>query len=187
MKRTAILFRRALNRKRSRENLFSNPSKKRKEFIESCKKRNSDLSFATIVTNNYEDNYENATIGKNVVVNDAFLDLHGKITLGDNVFFGWGVKILTGTHDMSYTGVKRQFAIASKPVTLETGVWVASFAIILPGSVVGIDSVVSAGSVVKGTFPSKAVIQGNPARIVGKIKPISNQNNVSDSINENQF
>jgi len=186
MKRKAILFRRALNKKRSREDRFSNSSKKRKEFIESCKKRNSDLSFATIVTNNDDDNYENATVGKNVVVNDAFLDLHGKITLGDNVFFGWGVKILTGTHDIRYTGPKRQFAISSKPVTLETGVWVASFAIILPGSVVGMDSVVSAGSVVKGTFPPKAVIQGNPARIVDKITPIANQNNASDSINTNQ-
>ena len=55
---------------------------------------------------------------------------------------------------------------SSKPVFIGPGVWVASYAIILPGAVIGEDSVVSAGSVVKGAFPSGQLISGNPAKTV---------------------
>jgi acetyltransferase-like isoleucine patch superfamily enzyme len=39
----------------------------------------------------------------------------------------------------------------------------------LPETVIGDDSVVSSGSVVKGVFPSGQLISGNPAKVVKSI------------------
>ena len=39
-------------------------------------------------------------------------------------------------------------------------------ATILKGTIIGNNSIVSAGSVVKGHFPDNCIIQGNPATIV---------------------
>ena len=49
-------------------------------------------------------------------------------------------------------------------------VFVGARAIILPGTKIGEDSVVSAGSVVRGHFDSRVIIAGNPARVVGQVK-----------------
>jgi acetyltransferase-like isoleucine patch superfamily enzyme len=42
-------------------------------------------------------------------------------------------------------------------------------AILLPGTTIGDHSIVGAGSVVSGTVPSRTIVAGNPARVVGKV------------------
>jgi maltose O-acetyltransferase len=79
------------------------------------------------------------------------------------------VKVLTGTHPIFARGIARQQMSSFRPVFIGPGVWVASCAIILPGAVIGEDSVVSAGSVIKGIFPSGQLISGNPAKTVESI------------------
>lgn len=112
-------------------------------------------------------------IGKNFTASGEpkpFFDCQNQITIGDTVFFGHGVKILTGYHE--YDKVyeqKRLRTIKSKPVAIGDGVWVASFSIILPGVHIGKNSVVGAGSVVTKDIPDHELWAGNPAR---KIKNI---------------
>jgi len=118
----------------------------------------------------YLNNYDKIHIGKNVILNDAFLDTNGEIFIGDNVFFGHGVKILTGYHDYMELGFKRQTAIYNKSVVIKDGVWVASFSIILPGVTIGENAVVGAGSVVTKDVAANAVVVGNPAKIIKYIK-----------------
>jgi len=137
----------------------------RRNFLQRCKKRNSSVELSTI----YPHDYENLHIGSNVIANDAYFDTSGNITIGDATFFGWGVKILTGTHPIHERGIIRQQMSSSKDVLIGKGVWIASYAIILPGSVIGDDSVVSAGSVVFGIFPPEKLIAGNPARVIKSI------------------
>lgn len=134
----------------------------RKIFLQSCERCNSRFALASV----YPSNYENLHIGSNVRVNNAYFNTQGDITIGDATFFGWGVKVLTGTHPIYERGIVRQKTISSKSVFIGAGVWVASYAIILPGSVIGDNCVVSAGSVVKGIFPADKLIAGNPARII---------------------
>lgn len=109
-------------------------------------------------------------LGRNVVLNDAFLDLLAPVTIEDNVFFGHNVRILTGLHDVEKLGLERQCAIVSRPVTIETGVWIASYAVILPGAHIGKNAVVAAGSVVSGRVEPYTVVAGNPARVIREIR-----------------
>lgn len=50
--------------------------------------------------------------------------------------------------------------------------------IILPGSTVGDNSIVAAGSIVRGVFPSGVVIGGQPAKVIGTIEDYRKRNSV---------
>jgi acetyltransferase-like isoleucine patch superfamily enzyme len=52
------------------------------------------------------------------------------------------------------------------PVSIGVGSWVGTGAIILPGTTIGRNVVVAAGSVVRGCVPDRCVVAGVPARIV---------------------
>jgi acetyltransferase-like isoleucine patch superfamily enzyme len=56
-------------------------------------------------------------------------------------------------------------------VSIGTGSWLGTGAIVLPGSVLGRNVVVAAGSVVRGKFPDQCVVAGVPARIVREYVP----------------
>ena len=110
-------------------------------------------------------------IGKNCVIGfGAIIDCLGQVTIEDNVFFGHRVMVLTGSHDYTKFGLGRQMsAPPGKPVTIKTGAWVASGAIIYPGITIGEHSVVAAGAVVTKNVPSYTVVGGNPAKVIKRI------------------
>mgnify|MGYP000845675845 CR=1 FL=1 len=58
-----------------------------------------------------------------------------------------------------------------KPVEIQDNAWIGSNVLILPGSVVGEGSIVSAHSVVAGTVAPYTIVAGNPARRVGTLVP----------------
>lgn len=117
----------------------------------------------------YFDAPDRLHLGDNVVLNDAFLDLHDHIWIGNETFFGHHVAVLTGSHDINSFGRQRQLEIRSAPVRIGEGVWIASFSIVLPGTEIGSHSVVSAGSVVRGRIPPYVIVAGNPAKIVKRL------------------
>jgi acetyltransferase-like isoleucine patch superfamily enzyme len=119
----------------------------------------------------YGDNLSNLVLGDNIWINDAFLDVQNTITIESNVGFGHQVKILTGSHDIKRFG-KERGKIISKPVIIKTGVWIASFAIVLPGTEIGEHSVIAAGSVIRGKIPPYTLVAGNPAKIVLELNAI---------------
>lgn len=87
------------------------------------------------------------------------------ITIGDDVFVGPNVQLLTATHPLD--GATRQRKIeGGKPITLEDNVWLGGGVIVLPGVTIGKGSVVGAGAVVTKSLPPNVVAVGNPARIV---------------------
>jgi len=114
-------------------------------------------------------NYKKPSIGKECQLNNAFLDCRDQITIGDNVFFGHDVMILTSSHDYTKKGHDRMYAIVSKPVVIKDGVWIASRATILSGVTIGENSVIGAGSVVTKDVPANELWAGNPARLIKKI------------------
>lgn len=57
------------------------------------------------------------------------------------------------------------------PVTLKTGCWIGTGAVILPGVTVGRNAVVAANSVVTADVPDRTVFGGVPARMIRRLDP----------------
>ena len=54
-----------------------------------------------------------------------------------------------------------------RSIRIEEGGWICAGSILLPGTVVGREAIVSAGSVTQGEIPERAIVRGNPAVKVG--------------------
>lgn len=57
-------------------------------------------------------------------------------------------------------------AYIRRPVHICRGAFIGANTIILPGTEIGENCIIGAGSTVKGKVPSDSVLAGNPARIV---------------------
>jgi maltose O-acetyltransferase len=103
---------------------------------------------------------QNVWIARSTGFDDGFLWL---ISIGDNSTIAGGVSILA--HDAS---TKRHLGhtIIGR-VTIGHRVYIGHGTIVLPCTTIGDDSIIGAGSIVKGTIPPKSVVVGNPARVVG--------------------
>ena len=82
------------------------------------------------------------------------------VTLGRRCVVAENVSIF----DTNYHEVDQGAGVFSSPVVIEENVWIAHGAIILPGTRIGAHSVVGAGAVVGGEFPTRSLIGGVPAR-----------------------
>lgn len=108
-------------------------------------------------------------IRENCSLVDVLLDCAAQITIEDNVFFGHGCQVLTSMHDYTKLGKDRMEYSILGPVTIKTGAWIASGAIITKGVVVGEHAVVAAGAVVTKDVPPYAIVMGVPAEVKGYI------------------
>lgn len=107
------------------------------------------------------------TIGKRVYINHActFLDMGG-ITLEDDVLIGPKVNLVTENHPLD--PVNRR-ALISKPIVIKRNAWIGAAATILPGVMIGENSVVAAGAVVTSDVPPNTIVGGVPAKIIKTI------------------
>ncbi|HEY3866370.1 MAG TPA: hypothetical protein VGL54_09835 [Solirubrobacteraceae bacterium] len=115
---------------------------------------------------------ERLHIARTAVLNDALLNtISGSITVGEHAFFGHGVSLLTGTHDVSLTGLERQLAVPEegRDIVIGPGAWITSRAVVLGPCRIGANAVVAAGAVVNINLPAGAIAAGVPARVVGHI------------------
>jgi len=105
-------------------------------------------------------------------VNNAILNVvSGTITIDEFAFFGHDVALLTGTHDIEERGRSRQTscAVSGRDIHIESGVWIASRALVIGPCRIGRDSVVAAGSVVRGDVAPRTVVGGNPLRVIKQL------------------
>jgi len=102
-----------------------------------------------------------------VIGRGSHIIAHHSITIGDDVFTGPYVYITDQNH--SYTDpdtpIGRQWPV-NAAVSIGAGSWLGAAAVILPGTQIGVNVVVGAGSVVRGQVPDHCVVAGVPARIV---------------------
>lgn len=90
-------------------------------------------------------------MGAHAYVNmNSVLDGCSDITLGDGVRVGLGVTILTGTHPIEPSVMRRDVftPIMCRPVVVERGCWIGSNTLLMPGVHIGEGCVVGGGSVV---------------------------------------
>lgn len=111
-------------------------------------------------------------VGNKVVINMncTFVD-NNIIEIGDNVLIASNVQIYTATHStnvherMTEEGgdICKTYAL---PIKICDGAWIGGGAIILPGVIIGKNSVIGAGSVVTRSIPENCVAVGNPCKVI---------------------
>lgn len=105
----------------------------------------------------------NLEIGEHTVINNACrFDNRYPIKIGNNVSITYGTSIFTKGHDID----DALFRTKGAGVIIEDYVWIAAYAIILPGVTLGRGSVVLPGSVVTTSTGEFQVVGGNPATFV---------------------
>lgn len=115
----------------------------------------------------------------NYISSDVYFDGHdySKITLSDGCVLSREVLLLT--HDYSIArGIK---AISGdkwktrggtphflKEIYVGENSFIGARSMLLPGTHIGKNCIVGAGSVVKGTIPDNSIVVGNPAKVLAK-------------------
>jgi len=124
----------------------------------------------------YAINCSNIYIGRKVVIRPgsmlfAVRGTTGKIIIEDDVLIGSCTHIYVSNHQYSDLSrpIAQQGHIEPKPVTLKKGCWVGANVTILPGVIIGENSVVGAGSIVTKDVSAYTVVCGNPARVIKEI------------------
>lgn len=87
----------------------------------------------------------------------------GKITIGRGTWIAGNVGIITSNHTIGNLEEHDE----AKEVILGERCWIGMNSMILPGVILGNDTVVGAGSIVSKSFPEgNCVIAGNPAKLI---------------------
>ena len=106
-------------------------------------------------------------VGNNVKI-QSMVFIPGMTLIEDDVFIGPNVIFLNDPHPMLCPKYKE----CRGGATIEKLVRVGANSTILPGVVIGENSVVGAGSVVTKDVPPNSVVLGNPARITKKTEEL---------------
>ncbi|MCD8012434.1 MAG: acyltransferase [Lachnospiraceae bacterium] len=103
---------------------------------------------------------------KTFMNNNVCITARNKITIGNNVKIANNVVVID--HDHDYMNGNKGYKVGS--VVIEDGVWIGANAVILKDTFIGKNSVIGAGSVVKGVVPSNTVFGGEMASIIKKFE-----------------
>lgn len=104
-------------------------------------------------------------MGNNSAIGDfTHFGAPGGIEIGNDVIMGSYISFHSENHNFQdTTKLIREQGVSSKGIVLGNNIWVGAKVTFLDGSVVGNNSVVAAGAVVKGEFPDNVIIGGVPA------------------------
>lgn len=108
------------------------------------------------------------TIGKRCFIQQSCTFYgRGGITIGDDVFIGPKVNLITLNHDIN---PDNRDATYSRPIVIEDKAWIGINSTILPGVTIGYGSIVGANSLVTKDVPPMTVVGGNPAKVFKRIE-----------------
>ncbi|TVR53720.1 MAG: colanic acid biosynthesis acetyltransferase WcaF [Puniceicoccaceae bacterium] len=89
---------------------------------------------------------------------EAFILNFEPVRIGRHACVSQRVFLCGGNHDYR----RPDFAFRNGPITIDDGAWIGAQAFVGPGVTVGIDAVVTAGSIVTRNLPPGMVCSGNP-------------------------
>jgi UDP-2-acetamido-3-amino-2,3-dideoxy-glucuronate N-acetyltransferase len=115
---------------------------------------------------------KNAAIGNNTKISSHTFICEG-VTIEDDVFIGHNVSFINDKYPRSTTTEGSLQTEADWQVVrtrIKKGASIGTSSTILCGVVVGENAIVGAGSVVTRDVPANAIVAGNPARILRKVK-----------------
>lgn len=109
------------------------------------------------------------SIGDGVIVGpDCILYDGGGITIGEQTLIGPRVGIYTSNH-ATVAAERVAGGCWDLPVKVGERVWLGGGVTLNPGSVIGADTIIASGSVVRGRIPAGVIAQGVPATVVREI------------------
>lgn len=112
------------------------------------------------------------TIGDNCHIGDfSHITCINRIEIGSNVMFGKNILISDNAHGASLssllaTAPSKRPLYSKGAIIIEDNVWVGEKSSILPGVHIGYGAIIGAGSVVTKDVPAKAIVGGNPAKVI---------------------
>jgi acetyltransferase-like isoleucine patch superfamily enzyme len=115
---------------------------------------------------------KNARIGKRCKISSHSFICEG-VTIEDEVFVGHNVTFINDLFPRATTGAGQLQTEADwecRPTLVKRGASIGSSATLLCGITIGENAVIGAGSVVTKDVPANAVVAGNPARVLRKLK-----------------
>jgi maltose O-acetyltransferase len=92
-----------------------------------------------------------------------------EVHLGDNVFLGPRVQLLTASHPLEAAERIRGPELGF-PIRVGNNVWLGAGAIVCPGVTIGDDTTIGAGSVVVKDIPAGVLAVGSPCRVVRSLR-----------------
>ena len=131
---------------------------------------NVSLGSGTIIecTGVIRDLGDSLKIGNHVgFAQNCFLEVRGKITIGDDCIFASGVNMAAENHNFSDVNKPiRQQGATKKGITIGRDCWIGTKVVILDGVTIGDGCVIAAGAVVNKDVPPYSVVGGVPAKIL---------------------
>lgn len=122
----------------------------------------------TVLPPFYIDYGKPVTIGKGCFIQQCCTFFgRGGITIGNGVFIGPKVNLITINHDPD---PENRSATYGRPIVIEDKAWIGINSTILPGVRIGYGAIVGAGSVVTKDVPPMTIVAGNPAKFIKKIE-----------------
>lgn len=113
------------------------------------------------------------TIGRKCIIGrGSHVIGHWSIELGDEIQTGPYVYITDQNHSYENPDEPVGWQTPSEAaVRIGSGSWLGANVVILPGTILGRNTTVAAGAVVRGTFPDHVVLGGVPAKILRHYTP----------------
>jgi putative colanic acid biosynthesis acetyltransferase WcaF len=99
-----------------------------------------------------------ATIGGGVVIYNV-----DQVAIGRHAIISQGAQLCTASHDYNSPG----FDLVTAPIRIGDEAWVAADAFVGPGVTVARAAVIGARAVVVKNIGERAIVAGNPARVIG--------------------
>lgn len=122
----------------------------------------------TVLPPFYIDYGKPVTIGRGCFIQQCCTFFgRGGITIGNDVFIGPKVNLITINHDPD---PDNRSATYGRPIVIEDKVWIGINSTILPGVKIGYGAIIGAGSVVTKDVEPMTIVAGNPARVIKKIE-----------------
>jgi acetyltransferase-like isoleucine patch superfamily enzyme len=117
---------------------------------------------------------KNASVGKRCKISSHTFICEG-VTIEDNVFIGHGVMFINDSYPRATANGQLQTEAdwQVERTVIKKGASIGSGATILSNVTVGENAIVGAGSVVTKDVPAKAIVAGNPAKVLRFIEQVS--------------
>ena len=115
---------------------------------------------------------KNARVGKNCKISSHTFICEG-VTIEDHVFVGHSVTFINDTYPRATNplgALQTEADWKVEPTLVKEGASIGSGATILSNLVIGEKAIIGAGSVVTRDVPAHAIVAGNPAKVLRKIK-----------------